>query len=130
MLAALAQGTKSGLKLTDATGCASACRARTAIERTFARLEDWRRIHARCDKLARNVASAVAAALISWCGWRLEPGAVSPHVESFAPVHHQERPGGRDAGRDFVESARTAHVMSGLSQWRAKKLARLIAWAA
>lgn len=47
----------------------AAYRARNAIERTFGRLKDWRRIHTRYDKLARNFASAVAiaAAIICWC---------------------------------------------------------------
>lgn len=46
-----------------------AYRARNAIERTFGRLKDWRRIHTRYDKLANNFASAVAIAalLICWC---------------------------------------------------------------
>lgn len=47
----------------------TAYRARNAIERTFCRLKDWRRIHTRYDKLANNFASAVAIAalLICWC---------------------------------------------------------------
>lgn len=47
----------------------AAYRARNAIERTFGRLKDWRRVHTRYDKLARNFASAVAIAalLICWC---------------------------------------------------------------
>ena len=42
---------------------------RNLIERTVGRLEDWRRIHTRYDKLARNFASAVAIAamLHGWC---------------------------------------------------------------
>lgn len=46
-----------------------AYRARNAIERTFSRLKDWRRIHTRYDKLANNFASAVAiaAVIICWC---------------------------------------------------------------
>lgn len=47
----------------------TAYRARNAIERTFGRLKDWRRIHTRYDKLAANFAStvAIAALLICWC---------------------------------------------------------------
>ncbi len=47
----------------------TAYRARNAIERTFSRLKDWRRIHTRYNKLANNFASAVAiaAAIICWC---------------------------------------------------------------
>ena len=46
-----------------------AYRARNAIERTFGRLKDWRRIHTRYDKLSTNYASAVAIAalLTCWC---------------------------------------------------------------
>jgi putative transposase len=46
-----------------------AYRARNAIERTFGRLKDCRRIHTRYDKLARNFASAVAIAAVitCWC---------------------------------------------------------------
>ncbi len=42
---------------------------RNLIERTAGRLKDWRRIHTRYDKLARNFASAVAIAAIlhGWC---------------------------------------------------------------
>jgi putative transposase len=42
---------------------------RNLIERTVGRLKDWRRIHTRYDKLARNFASAVAIAamLHGWC---------------------------------------------------------------
>ena len=42
---------------------------RNLIERTVGRLKDWRRIHTRYDKLARNFASAVAIAAIihGWC---------------------------------------------------------------
>jgi transposase len=44
-------------------------KVRNIIERTIGRLKDWRRIHTRYDKLARNFASAVAIAaiLIGWC---------------------------------------------------------------
>jgi len=44
-----------------------AYRDRNMIERAFCRLKDWRRIATRYDKLAKNVASAVAlAATIIW----------------------------------------------------------------
>lgn len=45
-----------------------AYKLRNRIERTIARLKDWRRIHTRYDKLANNFASAVAIAaiLIGW----------------------------------------------------------------
>jgi putative transposase len=40
---------------------------RNLIERVFCRLKDWRRIATRYDKLATNVASAVAiAAIVVW----------------------------------------------------------------
>lgn len=44
-------------------------RQRNLIERTIGRLKDWRRIHTRYDKLARNFASAIAIATIlqGWC---------------------------------------------------------------
>jgi transposase len=44
-------------------------RHRNIIERAIGRLKDWRRIHTRYDKLARNFASAVAIAAIiqGWC---------------------------------------------------------------
>lgn len=47
----------------------TAYRERNIIERTIGRLKDWRRIHTRYDKLARNYASAVAIAAIlqGWC---------------------------------------------------------------
>jgi transposase len=47
----------------------AAYRARNIIERTIGRLKDWRRIHTRYDKLARNFAStvAIAAIIIGWC---------------------------------------------------------------
>lgn len=43
-------------------------RRRNLIERTFARIKDWRRIATRYDKLARNFAAAVAiaATVIYW----------------------------------------------------------------
>jgi len=41
-----------------------AYKARNIIERTIGRLKDWRRIHTRYDKRARNFASAVAIAAI------------------------------------------------------------------
>lgn len=44
-------------------------RQRNVIGRTVGRLKDWRRIHMRYDKLARNFASAgaIAAILHGWC---------------------------------------------------------------
>ena len=44
-------------------------KGRNIIERAIGRLKDWRRIHTRYDKLARNFASAVAIAAIlqGWC---------------------------------------------------------------
>ena len=45
---------------------ARAYKARNSIERTIGRLQDWRRIHTRYDKLAANFVSAVAAILIGW----------------------------------------------------------------
>ena len=47
----------------------AAYKGRNVIERAIGRLKDWRRIHTRYDKLARNYASAVALAAIlqSWC---------------------------------------------------------------
>jgi transposase len=44
-------------------------RQRNIVERTIGRLKDWRRIHTRYDKLARNFASAIAIAAIiqGWC---------------------------------------------------------------
>jgi transposase len=49
--------------------CPRVYKARNIIERTIGRLKDWRRIHTRYDKLARNFASAVAIAaiIIGWC---------------------------------------------------------------
>ncbi len=46
-----------------------AYRARNIIERAIGRLKDWRRVHTRYDKLARNYAAAVALAalVIGWC---------------------------------------------------------------
>jgi putative transposase len=45
----------------------TAYRLRNLIERTFARLKDWRRIATRYDKLATNYAAAVAIAIfITW----------------------------------------------------------------
>lgn len=41
-----------------------AYRLRNAVERTFCRLKDWRRIATRYDKLARNFAAAVTIASI------------------------------------------------------------------
>ena len=47
----------------------AAYKRRNIIERAIGRLKDWRRIHTRYDKLARNFASAVAIAAIlqGWC---------------------------------------------------------------
>jgi len=42
----------------------TAYRLRNAVERTFCRLKDWRRIATRYDKLARNFAAAVILASI------------------------------------------------------------------
>jgi transposase len=44
-------------------------RHRNIIERAIGRLKDWRRIHTRYDKLAKNFASAIAIAAIlqGWC---------------------------------------------------------------
>lgn len=47
---------------------ANAYRARNLIERAFCRLKDWRRIATRYDKLAINLASTVAIAVII-LGW-------------------------------------------------------------
>lgn len=41
-----------------------AYRLRNAVERTFCRLKDWRRIATRYDKLARNFLAAVTIASI------------------------------------------------------------------
>ena len=41
-----------------------AYRMRNAIERTFCRLKDWRRIATRYDRLARNFLAAVTVAAI------------------------------------------------------------------
>ncbi len=48
---------------------ARAYRCRNIIERATGRLNDWRRIHTRYDKLAQTFASAVAIAakIQSWC---------------------------------------------------------------
>lgn len=47
---------------------AIAYKARNAIERTFCRLKDWRRIATRYDKLAINYKAAVLIAAI-FCYW-------------------------------------------------------------
>lgn len=47
---------------------ANAYKARNAIERTFGRLKDFRRIALRCDKLARNFRATVVLAAIV-CFW-------------------------------------------------------------
>ena len=46
-----------------------AYKRRNIIKRAIGRLKDWRRIHTRYDKRARNFASAVAIAAIlqGWC---------------------------------------------------------------
>lgn len=45
----------------------AAYRLRNAIERTFCRLKDWRRVATRYDKLARNYLAAVTiAAIVSY----------------------------------------------------------------
>ena len=45
----------------------TACCARNLIQRAFCRLKDWQRIATRYDKLAANLASAVAiAATLIW----------------------------------------------------------------
>lgn len=44
-----------------------AYRRRNRIERIFSRLEDFRRVATRCDKLARNfLADALRAATVAW----------------------------------------------------------------
>jgi transposase len=48
----------------------AAYRLRNVIERTFCRLNDWRRIATRYDKLARNFLAAVAIASISATGYK------------------------------------------------------------
>lgn len=46
----------------------AAYRQRNVVERTFARLKDWRRIATRYDRLARNYLAAVTLASIV-CYW-------------------------------------------------------------
>jgi putative transposase len=46
--------------------CKIAYRQRNLIERTFCRLNDWRRIATRCDTLAATFAAAMLAAIIIW----------------------------------------------------------------
>lgn len=52
----------------------AACRAGHAIERTFGRLRDRRRIHARYDRLARTIIAAVASRTACRAAGRIAAG--------------------------------------------------------